>query len=52
MLSLTGAVESKASTLEDIVLETMMVGTSERQGRLIDNDETGSMEKKKHDGYF
>ena len=49
---LTGAVESKASTLEDIVLETMMVGTSERQGRLIDNDETGSMEKKKRDGYF
>ena len=49
---LTGAVESKASTLEDIVLETMMVGTSVRQGRLIDNDETGSMEKKKRDGYF
>ena len=49
---LTGAIESNASTLEKIVLETMQARTSERQGRLIDNDETGSMEKKKREGYF
>ena len=49
---LTGAVESYASTLEEIVLETMQAITSERQGRLIDSDETGSMEKKKREGYF
>ena len=49
---LTGAVESNASTLEAIVLETIKARTSERQGRLIDSDETGSMEKKKREGYF
>ena len=49
---LTGAIESNASTLEKIVLETMQARTSERQGRLIDSDETGSMEKKKREGYF
>ena len=49
---LTGAVESYASTLEEIVFETMQARTSERQGRLIDSDETGSMEKKKREGYF
>ncbi len=49
---LTGAIESNASTLEEVVLETMMARTSEREGRLIDSDETGSMEKKKREGYF
>ena len=49
---LTGAIESNASTLEDIVLETLQAVNSERQGRLIDNDEIGSMEKKKREGYF
>ena len=49
---LTGAIESNASTLEEVVLETMMARTSEREGRLIDSDETGSMEKKKQEGYF
>ena len=49
---LTGAIESNASTLEGIVLETMKARTSERQGRLIDSDEPGSMEKKKREGYF
>ena len=49
---LTSAIESNASTLEDIVLETIQARTSERQGRLIDSDETGSMEKKKREGYF
>ncbi len=49
---LTGAVESEAETLEDIVLEMLTVHTSERAGRLIDFDETGSMEKKKREGYF
>lgn len=49
---LTGAVESEADTLEDIVLEMLTARTSERAGRLIDFDETGSMEKKKREGYF
>ena len=49
---LTGAIESNASTLEAIVLETMKAKTSEREGRLIDSDEAGSMEKKKREGYF
>ena len=49
---LTGAVESEAETLEDIVLEMLTVRTSERAGRLIDFDEAGSMEKKKREGYF
>ena len=49
---LTGAIESNASTLEEVILETMQAGNSERQGRLIDNDEIGSMEKKKREGYF
>jgi sulfate adenylyltransferase subunit 2 len=49
---LTGAVESDAETLEDIVLEMLTARTSERAGRLIDFDETGSMEKKKREGYF
>lgn len=49
---LTGAVESEAESLEDIVLEMLTARTSERAGRLIDFDEAGSMEKKKREGYF
>ncbi|RFB78096.1 sulfate adenylyltransferase subunit CysD [Methylovirgula sp. 4M-Z18] len=49
---LTGAVESDAETLEDIIAEMRASTTSERQGRLIDQDEAGSMEKKKREGYF
>ena len=44
---LIGAIESTATTLEEIVFETMYAESSERQGRLNDNDEPGSMEKKK-----
>jgi sulfate adenylyltransferase subunit 2 len=49
---LTGAIESEATTLPEIVREMLTARTSERQGRLIDHDETGSMEKKKREGYF
>lgn len=49
---LTGAIESDADTLEAIVSEMLIARTSERQGRLIDRDEAGSMEKKKREGYF
>jgi sulfate adenylyltransferase subunit 2 len=49
---LTGAVRSDATTLEAIICEMMTVRSSERQGRLIDTDESGSMEKKKREGYF
>jgi sulfate adenylyltransferase subunit 2 len=49
---LTGAVESDAADLESIVGETLAAATSERQGRAIDRDEAGSMEKKKREGYF
>jgi sulfate adenylyltransferase subunit 2 len=49
---LTGAVESDAETLDDIIAEMRAATTSERQGRLIDTDEAGSMEKKKREGYF
>ena len=49
---LTGAVESTASTLPEIIKEMLLTKTSERQGRVIDNDSTGSMEKKKMEGYF
>ncbi|MCL4676136.1 MAG: sulfate adenylyltransferase subunit CysD, partial [Pararhodobacter sp.] len=49
---LTGAVESSADTLAAIVKETLVARTSERQGRAIDHDESGSMEKKKREGYF
>ena len=49
---LTGAVESTASTLPEIIQEMLLTKTSERQGRVIDNDSTGSMEKKKIEGYF
>lgn len=49
---LTGAVESNASTLIEIIQEMLLTKTSERQGRLIDSDQAGSMEKKKVEGYF
>ena len=49
---LTGAIESEAATLEGVVAEMIAARTSERQGRLIDGDETSSMEKKKKEGYF
>lgn len=49
---LTGAVESNAETLEDILLELINARQSERQGRKIDTDSVGSMEKKKQEGYF
>ncbi len=49
---LTGAVESTASTLPEIIQEMLLTRTSERQGRLIDHDSAGSMEKKKQEGYF
>jgi sulfate adenylyltransferase subunit 2 len=49
---LTGAVESTADTLPQIIQEMLLTRTSERQGRLIDHDQAGSMEKKKQEGYF
>jgi sulfate adenylyltransferase subunit 2 len=49
---LSGAIRSDAETLDDIVSEMRNANTSERQGRLIDHDEAGSMEKKKREGYF
>ena len=49
---LTGAVESNAATLEEIVLELLKSTSSERQGRAIDKDENASMEQKKKEGYF
>ncbi|MCX2695597.1 MULTISPECIES: sulfate adenylyltransferase subunit CysD [Ochrobactrum] len=49
---LTGAIESRATNLSDIVEEMLIARTSERQGRAIDRDEAGSMEKKKREGYF
>jgi len=49
---LTGAVESSAATLPRIIQEMLVARTSERQGRLIDKDQSGSMEKKKQEGYF
>lgn len=49
---LTGAVESTAATLPEIVREMFLARTSERQGRVIDRDGTGSMERKKQEGYF
>lgn len=49
---LSGAVESTATTVADIIGEMLLTTTSERQGRLIDHDSAGSMERKKQDGYF
>jgi sulfate adenylyltransferase subunit 2 len=49
---LSGAVESEAATLIDIIQEMLLTRTSERQGRMIDHDSAASMEKKKQEGYF
>ncbi|HYF01180.1 MAG TPA: sulfate adenylyltransferase subunit CysD [Planctomycetota bacterium] len=49
---LTGAVESSATTLPDIIQEMLLTKVSERQGRVIDYDQAGSMEQKKREGYF
>jgi sulfate adenylyltransferase subunit 2 len=49
---LTGAVESRAATLPEIIQEMLLTTTSERQGRAIDHDQSASMEKKKQEGYF
>ena len=49
---LTAAIESNADTLEAVIAETLNVRSSEREGRLIDTDQPGSMEKKKQEGYF
>ena len=49
---LSGAVESTATTLPEIIQEMLLATTSERQGRVIDHDQAGSMEKKKQEGYF
>ena len=49
---LTAAIESEADTLDSVIAETLAARNSERQGRLIDSDQPGSMEKKKQEGYF
>ena len=49
---LTGAVESRATTLSEVIQEMLLTTTSERQGRVIDHDQAASMEKKKQEGYF
>jgi sulfate adenylyltransferase subunit 2 len=49
---LSGAIDSEAATIEEIVAEMQVARVSERQGRLIDSDEAASMEKKKREGYF
>ncbi len=49
---LSGAIESSAETLPEVIREMFLTRTSERQGRLIDHDQTGSMERKKQEGYF
>ncbi|MGC4028002.1 MAG: sulfate adenylyltransferase subunit CysD [Steroidobacteraceae bacterium] len=49
---LTGAVESTAATLPEVIQEMLLTTSSERQGRVIDHDQAGSMEKKKQEGYF
>ena len=49
---LTGAVESNATTLPEVIQEMLLTTTSERQGRAIDHDSAASMEKKKQEGYF
>jgi sulfate adenylyltransferase subunit 2 len=49
---LTGAVESEASNLSQVIQEMLLTTTSERQGRAIDHDASASMEKKKQEGYF
>jgi sulfate adenylyltransferase subunit 2 len=49
---LTGAIRSEAATVPEIIEELIAARYSERQGRVIDHDQTGSMEKKKQEGYF
>ena len=49
---LSGAVESMATTLPEIVQEMLLASRSEREGRIIDHDQSGSMEEKKREGYF
>jgi sulfate adenylyltransferase subunit 2 len=49
---LTGAVESRAASIAEIIRETLLATTSERQGRAIDRDDQASMERKKQEGYF
>lgn len=49
---LTGAIESNATTVQDVIKEMLLSNNSERQGRMIDHDSTASMEKKKQEGYF
>ena len=49
---LSGAIESDADSLTGIIQEMLLATTSEREGRLIDSDSAGSMEKKKQEGYF
>jgi sulfate adenylyltransferase subunit 2 len=49
---LTGAVESTAATLPEVIQKMLLTTTSERQGRAIDHDQAASMEKKKQEGYF
>jgi sulfate adenylyltransferase subunit 2 len=49
---LTGAIESEATSLLDIIEEMLVATSSERQGRVIDKDASASMEKKKQEGYF
>ncbi len=49
---LSGAIESRAVTLPEVIQEMMLARTSERQGRVIDHDASGSMERKKREGYF
>ena len=48
----SGAIESSASTVPEIIQEMMLTRMSERENRLIDKDEEGSMERKKREGYF
>ena len=49
---LTGAIESSAISVEEIIIELLKSKNSEREGRAIDKDQIGSMEKKKQEGYF
>ena len=49
---LTGAVESEAANLPEVIQEMLLTTSSERQGRAIDHDSAGSMEQKKKEGYF
>jgi sulfate adenylyltransferase subunit 2 len=49
---LSGAIESTASTVPEIIREMLLTKQSERQGRLIDHDQDASMERKKREGYF